>query len=391
MQKPSSIRAPGLLLVAACLLIGLMAWVERGQAKQAGGALHVKSNEIGGVVASSKGPEAGVWVIAETTDLPTKYVKIVVTDDQGRYLIPELPKANYKVWVRGYGLVDSNAVQSAPGKTVDLKASVAPDAKAAAQYYPSNYWYALLQLPPKSDFPGTGATGNGISPNVKDQAEWIDNAKVNSCEACHQLGDKATREIPASLGHFDSSTAAWARRISSAQAGVEMNTFLTRWYGRHRAIAMFADWTDRIAAGEYPTEAPPRPDGVERNIVVTEWDWGTPKEYFHDLMGTDRRNPTVNANGLLYGMHEEANDLLTYLDPIHNTTGEIPIPVTEGTPYAAQQDMSDPSPYWGDEKIWTSKANAHSNEMDSKGRLWFTDVTKPRDNPAYCKQGSSNL
>ena len=112
----------------------------------------------------------------------------MVTDDQGRYLIPELPKANYKVWVRGYGLVDSQPVPSAPGKMVDLKAVVAPDAKAAAQYYPANYWYALLQFPPKSDFPGTGADGNGISPKVTDQAQWIDNAKVNSCEACHQLG-----------------------------------------------------------------------------------------------------------------------------------------------------------------------------------------------------------
>ena len=74
----------------------------------------VGANEVGGVVTSSKGPEAGVWVIAETTDLPTKFTRIVVTDDQGRYLIPDLPIANYRVWVRGYGLVDSpkNACQA---------------------------------------------------------------------------------------------------------------------------------------------------------------------------------------------------------------------------------------------------------------------------------------
>jgi hypothetical protein len=294
------------------------------------------------------------------------------------------------VWVRGYGLVDSQPVQSSPGKTVNLKAVVAPDPKAAAQYYPADYWYSLLQLPPKSDFPGTGPSGNGISPKVTDQAEWIDNAKVNSCEACHQLGDKATREIPANLGHFDSSAAAWARRISSAQVGPSMNTFLTRWNGRDRALAVYADWTDRIAAGEYPKEAPPRPQGVERNVVITEWDWGGPKEYFHDLIGTDKRNPTVNSNGMLYGVHEDANDLMTYLDPVHNTMGEIPIPTTEGTPYATRQEMSEPSPYWGDEVIWNSKASAHSVEMDSKGRVWMTDVTRGPDNPAYCKQGSSN-
>ena len=39
-----------------------------------------------------------MWVIAETTDLPTRYIKEVVTDDRGRYLISDLPKAKYSVW-----------------------------------------------------------------------------------------------------------------------------------------------------------------------------------------------------------------------------------------------------------------------------------------------------
>src|SRR6266550_1764568 len=115
-------------------------------------AVQVGSTDLGGVVTSSKGPEAGVWVIAETTDLPTKFVKIVVTDDQGRYLVPELPKANYDVWVRGYGLVDSPKVKTTPGKTLDLKAVIAPDKKAAVEYYPALYWLSLLQVPPTSDF-----------------------------------------------------------------------------------------------------------------------------------------------------------------------------------------------------------------------------------------------
>ncbi|MBI4460256.1 MAG: carboxypeptidase regulatory-like domain-containing protein, partial [Acidobacteria bacterium] len=65
--------------------------------------VRIDADDIGGVVSSAKGPEAGVWVIAETMDLPTKFVRVVVTDDQGRYLVPDLPKANYSVWVRGYG------------------------------------------------------------------------------------------------------------------------------------------------------------------------------------------------------------------------------------------------------------------------------------------------
>ena len=159
----------------------------------------VKPDDIGGVVSSSKGPEAGVWVIAETTDLPTRYIKEVVTDDRGRYLIPDLPKAKYTVWARGYGLVDSPKVQTEPGKLVDLKPTVAPDAKTAAQYYPANYWYALLKVPEKNEFPGTGPSGNGISPNVKTQGQWIHLIKTDSCESCHQLGNQYTRTHSAAV------------------------------------------------------------------------------------------------------------------------------------------------------------------------------------------------
>jgi hypothetical protein len=138
-------------LAAVGLAVALAAtWLPQIDAAKRAPAVTVGSNDIGGTVTSSKGPEAGVWVVAETTDLPTKFVKIVVTDEAGRYLVPDLPKANYKVWVRGYGLVDSAAVQSVPGKDVDLTAKVAPDAKSAAQYYPADYWYSLLKLQPRA-------------------------------------------------------------------------------------------------------------------------------------------------------------------------------------------------------------------------------------------------
>src|SRR5882757_5674195 len=84
------------------------------------------AHSIAGTVASPHGPEAGVWVIAETGDLPTKYTKIVVTDDAGRYVLPDLPAAGYSIWVRGYGLVDSAKVQGRPGQNLDLKAVPAP-------------------------------------------------------------------------------------------------------------------------------------------------------------------------------------------------------------------------------------------------------------------------
>ncbi len=189
---------------------------------QQSAAVKVNPGDIGGVVASSKGPEAGVWVIAETTDLPTRFIKEVVTDDRGRYLIPDLPKAKYTVWARGYGLVDSPKAQAEPGKSVDLKPTVAPDAKAAAQYYPANYWYAMLKVPEKSEFPGTGPSGNGISPNVTNQGQWLHLIKTDSCESCHQLGNQYTRTIPAMFSNLDSPAKAWARRVQSGQAGNAM-------------------------------------------------------------------------------------------------------------------------------------------------------------------------
>src|SRR6204780_2384867 len=239
------------------------------------------AGDLGGVVTSPNGPEAGVWVIAETTDLPTKFAKIVVTDDQGRYLLPELPKANYDVWVRGYGLVDSPKVKTAPGKTLNLTAVAAPDAAAAAQYYPAIYWYSMIKIPDKTQFPGTGPNGNGISPAMKSQGEFLDMVKTDGCITCHQLGNKATRMIEPELGHFSTGYEAWTRRVQSGQAATNMVNNLDR-MGTTGTLKMFGDWTDRIAAGELPAAKPARPQGVERNVVITVWDWATPKAYLHE-------------------------------------------------------------------------------------------------------------
>jgi len=356
--------------------------------REAGTVRGADANDIRGRVSGAKGPEAGVWVIAETTDLSTKFVKIVVTNDEGLYLIPDLPKAGYDVWVRGYGLVDSPKVRAVPGKMLNLHAVVAPNARAAADYYPASFWYSLLHVPDKNEFPGTGPNGNGISENIKSQAQWLELAKTDSCWSCHQLGTRATREIPERLGRFPSSSAAWDRRIQSGQAGGAMNNGLNQ-LGRKRALAMFADWSDRIAAGELPP-APPRPKGVERNIVITEWDWADPKAYLHDEIATDKRNPTVNANGLLYGAPEASADYLPVLDPVHNTTAQVKVPVRDpSTPLAAGKPLQ-PSAYWGDEAIWNSQANVHNPMIDEKGRVWFTSRIRPSDNPAFCKEGSSH-
>ncbi len=255
----------GALVVAFALVISFKLVA----AQQGGGAtVAIDADDIGGVVTSAKGPEAGVWVIAETTDLPTKFARMVVTDDQGRYVVPDLPQANYQVFVRGYGLVDSARVAGKPGQRLDLKGVVAPDGRAAAQIYPANYWLSLLEIPKGEHSPQEFAY------------------ETKACFSCHQVGTKATREIP--KGSLASTLEAWDRHTAMGPNGANMSNVF-KGLGEQRKA--FADWTEKIAAGAYP-EAPPRPVGVERNLVISMWDWGLPTSRRSDAAATDERTPT---------------------------------------------------------------------------------------------------
>jgi hypothetical protein len=358
-------------------------------------AVSIGDGDIGGVVTSAKGPEGGVWVIAETRDLPTKFVKIVVTDDRGRYVLPELPKANYDIWVRGYGLVDSPKVKAAPGKALDLKAVVAPNDAAAAEYYPAQYWYSMLQIPDKSMFPGTGPNGNGMSEHVKNQGQWLAKLKTHACNSCHQLGNKPTRTISKELGEFKSSYEAWLHRIQIGPAAEVMVRDLGE-IDTQLALKNFANWTDRIAAGELPKTKPSRPQGVERNIVISMWDWGDAKTYLHDEIATDKRHPTVNANGKIYSATEDSTDNLPILDPKTNTVTYYKMTPRDPTTPAGSFIQSgnfprQPSPYWGTEMIWHSQTTPHNPMLDQDGRLWLTARIRGPQTPAFCRAGSDNL
>ena len=383
----------GVVSVALSAVVAVFMAIPSAEEAQAG-----PEGYISGVVESSAGPEAGVWVIAETEELETKFAKIVVTDDSGHFVLPELPDVTYDVWVRGYGLVDSEKVKLSPTtEEINLTGVVAPNEQAAAQYYPGNYWYSLIEPPAASEFPGTGPSGNGISPGLKSQAAWVDIMK-QGCQLCHQLGNTATREVQ-HVDEFDSTAAAWDHRVQTGQRGTSMSATMNR-FGRQRALDMFADWSDRIAAGETPPR-PPRPAGKERNLVVTLWDWGTDASFIHDEITTDKRNPTVNGFGPVYGV-SAGHGSLTIVDPVANSSVELPIPVRPEDPNAVPsrfpQEQLEPSYYWGDQLLWgrggpdgqENSSDPHNPMMDQKGRVWMTSTVRARPNPDWCKEGSDN-
>ena len=342
-----------------------------------------------GVVRSQEGPEAGVWVIAETDDLDTRFRKIVVTDEHGRYLVPDLPTASYRVWVRGYGLVDSAPVRGRPGETLNLSASPAGSPQEAAQIYPANYWYSLLEPPSQSEFPGTGPNGNGIAGTLQSQAAWVDITK-QGCQLCHQMGNRFTFDT-SHLERFDSTKEAWDHRLTFGQRGSQMSGVLNR-FGRDRGLGMFADWSDRIAGGEVPV-APPRPQGIERNLVLTMWEWAGETSYVHDEVTTDKRDPTVNPNGLVYGV-SITTDKLVITDIAQHRSIELDVPLRE--PHEMVPSMFptgpgfEPSPTWGEEIIFDAPANPHNPMMDAGGRVWLTSTVRRRENPEWCQSGSSH-
>ncbi len=145
--------------------------------------VNVDKNSIGGTVLNRNGkPEAGVWVIAETKSLQTPFRKIVVTDDQGRFLVPDLPDAAYELWVRGYGLKDSERVKGARGQVMKLSVATAATPQEAAKIYPASYWMSMIQPPPMSELPA----------KFKSQDEWLANLR-NGCNHCHATGMPQTR------------------------------------------------------------------------------------------------------------------------------------------------------------------------------------------------------
>jgi hypothetical protein len=246
-------------------------------AAQAG--VQADNSSIGGTVtnAATGKPEASVWVIAETK-LAVPYRKIVVTDDRGRFLVPELPAASYDLWVRGYGLKDSAKTKAERGSQVKLQAATAATPQEAAKIYPAAYWTSLIEPPAKEELPT----------EYKSQEHWLA-ALRGGCNQCHQLGmpNMRTNVTTPELWDF------FIKKNNGMNAAADR-------LGRQLLERTLADWSARIKAGEVPP-APPRPTGIERNFVVTQWDWAAPDSFIHDNISTDKRNPALYGNGIVYG------------------------------------------------------------------------------------------
>src|SRR6187549_1756345 len=351
---------------------------------------------ITGVVQGAKGPEAGVWVIAETKDLPTNFIKIVVTDDQGRFMLPELPAASYSVFVRGYGLADSERQTMKPATApVTLKVNPAKTPQEAAKVYPGNYWLSLLEPPAASEFPGTGPQGNGLGPNMLSQNHWINSLK-SDCNFCHQLGNQLTRSVDHILKakpELKTHAEAWEWRLGTGVRGTSMYGVLGS-QGQNRSLKVYSDWTERIAKGEVPP-APPRPSGVERNVVVTLWDWGTDHSFMHDEISTDKNRPTVNPYGPIYAV-SAGHGSLAIVDPKTNSTQEIDIPTR--APRAEVPSRfprpNRPSLWWGDTHLWSNPpynpADPHNAMLDSKARVWMTSKIR-QTQPAWCTDNTNKF
>ena len=267
--------------------------------------------------------------------------------------------------MRGYGLVDSPRVSARPGQALDLDAVAAPDALAAARVYPAAWWLSMMELP------------------EGEHSQQELGSSVTGCLNCHQIGNRATREIPGGiLSAVDSHLEAWDRRAAMGPMGAAMAGAFRR-LGPQRA--MFADWTARIAAGEAPAQTPPRPTGAERNVVVTLWDWGTEHDGRTDATPSDVRDATVNADGLVYGV-VQPSDILAVIDPVEHRAATIPIP--SGAPRILTDTPT--SPYYGDEPIWARASDPRSVAMDGEGRVWLTGrVRAPDEQPDFCTDGGN--
>jgi hypothetical protein len=305
---------------------------------------------INGVVTGANGPEAGVWVIAETRDLPTLH------QDRrhrrsGALSHPRSAQSELRHLGARLRSVDSPKTKSRPARPQ-------PEAVRGAQrdrrgaILSAIYWYSMLKIPtPNLSRARPAATA---SRHLARPGLWLRYLKTDGCNSCHQLGDKSTRELEPQARPFRQLGASWERRIQSGQAGVLMVQEHRR-FRSGPALANFGDWTDRIAKGELPFAKPSRPPGIEAQRRADVWDWSTPT-----LHARSRLRPTAQSdlNRAAHLTVARAELGLSSRGSIRRQQGRLiktewrdpKTPTTKTAPIYA------PSPYWGNEPCGTATA-----------------------------------
>ena len=369
-------------LLGAVLLAGGMLWLTGANASAAG-------DDIGGVVRSAAGGEAGVWVIAETDDLETTFRKIVVTGDDGRFLVPDLPDADYEVWVRGYGLVDSDKHPARPGDDVTLAVTAAATPQEAARIYPSQLLVLAAGSAGRERVSGHGAgrqrhqRAHAAPGRVGRPAQ----GRLPALPPDGQHGDP--RDADAEPGRLRLHLDAWEHRVQVGRSGPSMSSGLNR-MGRERALGLFADWTDRIAAGEVPP-APPRPQGPERNLVLTQWGWGDTMAMVHDEIATDKRNPHLYPNGPAVRRRRGGAGHHRSGDPHLGADGhDDPRSDAGARRFVLRHHRAYTVTLLGHRAPDHPGYSAHNPMLDAKGRLWITQSIRPPENPDWCQSGSEH-
>ncbi len=200
----------------------------------------------------------------ETTDLGTRFAKMAVTDERGRYVMPDLPKAHYRVWVRGYGLVEfaEGRGRARQDPQPDRRGGAEPCRRGAIL---SGDLLGLDDPIPgpeplprhrrqRQRHPEDFKTPGAVAQFRQDQ--WLRQLPPD-----RQLRDA---DLSPELGHFDSSLDAWSRRLSVGPAGHDMVNFITQLMTPGRRASGGARRLDRPHQGRRVAEPHPAAAGRHR-------------------------------------------------------------------------------------------------------------------------------
>ena len=348
----------------------------------------IDPDDIGGVVTGPKGPEAGVWVIAETRDLPVRYIKSVVTDDRGRFVVPDLPAANYRCGRAATGWSTAPRPRPSRASAWRSRPCCAPDDAAAARYYPAIYWYSMLKIPAADQFGGKSSIPARLTQTAVDRGDEE--------HRLHRLPSARTgvhAHDPAGARHVRHRR----RRLEAARAVGPVGRDDVRAAERpRRAVVRQLRRLDRPhrqgrAAVRQAAAAAGRRAQHRRHAARLDERQALPARPHR------QRSPQSDGQRLRPALRVARVQLRRHADPRsgeehrrRRSRRRCAIRRCRSTSAPATPRRStplQPSPYWGSERIWETRVNNHNSMFGRDGRLWLAASVRGADNPAFCKAG----